>query len=149
MSYHAPHPDPHVLSVKTDTQLSRPQGYKTFPYSNQLSTKFILLINVKMPTVVGILTFISMINTSYERLKARNFFICIYILSYDYRIVIAFYSVEYIMSSWNFVLSWVEHGFFITSGPCEQELQCFLKVKDDLSTCIHISTCYIKCLINS
>ena len=31
--------------------------------------KFILLINVKMPTIVGILTFISMINTTYERLK--------------------------------------------------------------------------------
>ena len=29
----------------------------------QLSTKFILLINVKMLTIVGILTFISMINT--------------------------------------------------------------------------------------
>ena len=31
--------------------------------------KFILLINVKMPTI-GILTFISMINTTSERLKA-------------------------------------------------------------------------------
>ena len=40
--------------------------------------KFILLINVKMPTMVGILTFISMINTKSERLKARNFFICQY-----------------------------------------------------------------------
>ena len=28
-----------------------------------------------MPTIVGILTFISMINTTAERLKARNFFI--------------------------------------------------------------------------
>ena len=34
--------------------------------------KFILLINVKMPTIVGILTFISMINTTSERLKAIN-----------------------------------------------------------------------------
>ena len=49
-----------------------------FPCSTQLSTKFILLINVKMPTSVGILTFISMINTTSERLKARNFFICRY-----------------------------------------------------------------------
>ena len=39
--------------------------------STQLSTKFILLINVKMPTIVGILTFISMINTTFERLKAK------------------------------------------------------------------------------
>ena len=38
--------------------------------------KFILLINVKMPSIVGILTFISMINTTSEGLKARNFFIC-------------------------------------------------------------------------
>ena len=41
---------------------------KLFSYSTQLSTKFILLINVKMPTIVCIITFISMINTTYERL---------------------------------------------------------------------------------
>ena len=51
---------------------------KLFSCSTQLSTKFIVLINVKMPTIVGILTFISMINTTSERLKARNFFICQY-----------------------------------------------------------------------
>ena len=45
---------------------------KLFPCSTQLSTKFILLISVKMPTMVGILTFISKINTTSERLKARN-----------------------------------------------------------------------------
>ena len=49
-----------------------PEVIKLFPCSTQLSTKFILLINVKMPTFVGILTFISMINTSYASLKARN-----------------------------------------------------------------------------
>ena len=47
-------------------------------YHAQLSTKFILLINVKMPTIVGILTFIIMINTTYEKFKAINFFICPY-----------------------------------------------------------------------
>ena len=31
-----------------------------------------MLINVKMPTIVGILTFISMINTVNESLKARK-----------------------------------------------------------------------------
>ena len=31
-----------------------------------------MVINVKMPTIVGILTFISMINTAYEGLKARK-----------------------------------------------------------------------------
>ena len=54
---------------------TRPRGYKTLFIPNQLRTKFILLINVKMPTIVGILTFISMINTTSETLKARNFFI--------------------------------------------------------------------------
>ena len=60
---------------------SRPRRYKTFSYSTQLqSTKFILLINVKMPTIVGILTFMSMINPTSERHKAINFFICLYAL---------------------------------------------------------------------
>ena len=40
--------------------------FKTFLYSTQLSTKFILLINVKMPTIVGILTFISRITLPSE-----------------------------------------------------------------------------------
>ena len=39
-----------------------------FPCSTQLSTKFILLINVKMPNV-------SMINKTSESLKARKVFI--------------------------------------------------------------------------
>ena len=42
-----------------------------------------LLINVKMPTIVGILAFMSMINTTTERLKARNFFICWYFSFYE------------------------------------------------------------------
>ena len=51
--------------------------------STHLSTKMILLINIKMPTSVGILTFIIMINTTYERLKARNVFICQYFSIYE------------------------------------------------------------------
>ena len=47
---------------QTAPKQSGPRGSKLFPYSTQLSTKFILLINVKMPTIVGILIFISMIN---------------------------------------------------------------------------------------
>ena len=67
---------------------SRTRGYKTFPCSTQLSRKFILLINillinVKMPTIVGILTFISMINTTSERLTARTIFICQYLSFYE------------------------------------------------------------------
>ena len=60
-----------------------PEVIKLFSYSTQLSTKFIVLINVKIPTIVGILTFISMINTTSERLKARNFFIWRYFSFYE------------------------------------------------------------------
>ena len=44
-------------------------------FSTPLRTKFIMLINVKMPTIVGILTFISMISTPSKSLKARKVFI--------------------------------------------------------------------------
>ena len=37
--------------------------------------EIIMLINVKMPTIVDILTFISMINTTSEYLKARKLYI--------------------------------------------------------------------------
>ena len=40
--------------------------------SAELSTQISMLINVKMPAIVGILTFISMINTTSESLKARK-----------------------------------------------------------------------------
>ena len=52
-----------------------PRTIKLFPCSTQLNTKFIILINVKMPTIFGILTFISMINTTFESLKARKVFV--------------------------------------------------------------------------
>ena len=55
-----------------------PGGYQTFHahYSNELEI-YPAHINVKMPTIVGILTFtgISMINTTSESIQARNFFI--------------------------------------------------------------------------
>ena len=60
LRYHYDHPGPEVI--------------KKISCSTQLSMKFILPINVKMPTIVGILTSISMIITTYVRLKARNFF---------------------------------------------------------------------------
>ena len=46
-----------------------------FSCSTRLSMKFIMHINVKMPTLVGILKFICMINTISESLKARKVFI--------------------------------------------------------------------------
>ena len=48
----------------------RPQSCLTFSCH-----EIIMLINVKMPTIVGILTFISMVNTTSVSLKARKVFI--------------------------------------------------------------------------
>ena len=47
---------------------SWPRGYKTI--FRQLSMEFIMFINVNMPTMVGILTFTRMINSTSESLKA-------------------------------------------------------------------------------
>ena len=71
----------HVLS-RTHI-LSGQKVIKLFFILNSAEHKLILLINVKMPTIVGILTFISMINTTSERLKARYFFICRYFSFYE------------------------------------------------------------------
>ena len=69
--------------ISAVSESSCPELIKLFSYSTQLSMKCILLINVKMPAIVGILTYISMINTTSERLKARNFFICQYFSVYE------------------------------------------------------------------
>ena len=45
---------------------------KLFSCSTQLSMKFILLINVKMPIMVGILTFVSRINTTCELISKNT-----------------------------------------------------------------------------
>ena len=57
--------------------------------------------HVKMPTIVGILTFISMINTTSARFKA---------------LTSSFVGIFVFMSSWNLVLSWVEHEKFYNLG---------------------------------
>ena len=44
---------------------------------------FIMVINVKMPTIVGILIFMSMINTTFEHLKAMKVFIFKHFRFYD------------------------------------------------------------------
>ena len=62
----------HTHNVKMPTIIPGPEVIKLFLCSTQLSMKFIMLINVKMPTSVGILSFISMINTTSESLKARK-----------------------------------------------------------------------------
>ena len=57
-----------------------PKFIKPFSCSTKLRMNFVMLIHVKRPTIVGILTFISMINTTSSKLKlkARNVFICRY-----------------------------------------------------------------------
>ena len=80
-----------------------PEIIKLFSCSTQLSMKFILLKSVKMPTIVGILTFISMINIPSKCFKQDKLVIFQYFTFYE---------------QLNFVLSWVEHDFFfITSWP--------------------------------
>ena len=72
-----------IYTLRSLKLRSKPEVIKPFPCSTQLSKKFILLKNVKMSTIVGILTYISMKNTTSERLKARNFFICRYFSFYE------------------------------------------------------------------
>ena len=56
-------------NVKLKIKRPGPEVIKLFSCSAQLRLKFILLINVKMPTIVGILTFISRINYQILRYK--------------------------------------------------------------------------------
>ena len=82
---------------------SGPEVIKLFSYSTQLSMQFFLLINIKMPTIVGILIFISRKNfmlSSALQEKSLNWW---YLIFYKRK---------------NFILSWVEHEkSFITLGP--------------------------------
>ena len=50
----------------------RPRVYKSFSMLNSAEHEFYPAYNVKMPTIVGILTFISRINTASESFKARK-----------------------------------------------------------------------------
>ena len=100
-------PTAHQSQVKLfyaqKVSLSGPEVIELFSCSTQLSTKFILLINVKMPTIVGILTFMSDKIQHLRGLKQETSL---------------FVGILVFMSGWNFVLSWVEHEkSFITSGP--------------------------------
>ena len=52
-----------------------PEVIKLFSCSTHLSMIFILLINVKMPTTVGIFTFISRINSTSGGIKVSKIFI--------------------------------------------------------------------------
>ena len=91
------------IGQELNTILTRLWGYQTLMLncSTHLSMTFIIPINVKMPTVVGTLTFICMINTGIWELEIKespHFSACILVF----------------MSSWNYMLSWIEQSF-ITS----------------------------------
>ena len=61
-----------------------PEVIKLFSCSTQLRMKFVLLINVKVPTIVGILTFMSGKNSILsvsEPVKSR-FFIFLYLCAF-------------------------------------------------------------------
>ena len=82
--------NPKIISISMGQSLEylsswhlTPEVLKHFSYSTQLSTKFILLINVKMPTIVGILIFMSTINATSGKFKARNIFNCRYFSFYE------------------------------------------------------------------
>ena len=57
---------------------TRPRGYKTFFILNSAEHEIYPAHNVKMPTIVGILTFISVINKRPERPKARFFYLSVF-----------------------------------------------------------------------
>ena len=62
---------------------SGPKVIKLFLCLTQLSMKFILLINVKMPTIVGILTFISRMNIPSECFEQDKLVIFQYFTFYE------------------------------------------------------------------
>ena len=65
---------------------SGPEVIKLFSCSTQLSIKFFLLINVKMPTIVGILTFMSGKNSILGLLEPKKAkFIDIFILLSNFK----------------------------------------------------------------
>ena len=101
-----------LVLQSSEDERAAPEVIKHFSCSIQRFVKFILLINIKMPTTVGILTFMSMINTTSASLKARTVFIVSILIS---------------MSRWNLVLSCVGHEkSFITLGPGCFTLNVFL-----------------------
>ena len=63
---------------------SGPEVIKLFPCSSQLSMKFFLLINVKMPTIVGILTFMSRKNSILNLPEPEKGWISWYFHTYEH-----------------------------------------------------------------
>ena len=74
----------HFCKKRPFLRLPGPEVIKLFSCSTQLSMKFFLLINVKMPTIVGILTFVNRKNNILglsESEKKLNFLIFFILMS--------------------------------------------------------------------
>ena len=69
----------HVCEGSTETPKTGPRSCST-----QLRMKFIMLINVQIPIIVGILINLSVINTASEHLKARKVFIFKHLRFYEH-----------------------------------------------------------------
>ena len=92
-----------------DPLLIRPRGYKTFFMLNS-NMKFFLLINVKMPTIVGILTFINRKNSILSLFESEKSWISWY-----------FYTYEHL--KFHAQLSWAWKKFITAGpGPCSSSL---------------------------
>ena len=60
-----------------------PEILNFFSYSTEQGFKFIMPVNVEMPTIVSILIFMSIINTTSEHLEARKVFIYKHLRFYE------------------------------------------------------------------
>ena len=90
-----------LWKLRTPCSIPGPEVIKLFSCSP--SMEFFLLINIKMPTIVGILTFMSRKNSILGLYEPEKCCVSRY-----------FYTYEYL----NFMLNWLEHEkSFITSGP--------------------------------
>ena len=74
---------PNLLMIDPENFKTRPRGYKTFSMLNLAEQEIYPAHKCLNANIVDILTFISMINTTSVRLKARNFFNCRYFNFYE------------------------------------------------------------------
>ena len=107
-----------------------PEVIKPFSCSAQLRLKFILLINVKMPLIVGILTFMRRIHYQFLRFELE------FSTTFDY------FSI-YEMLKFQAELE----KSFITSGPVLLLTDCMSPVPYDISQLFSQNTC-INCILH-
>ena len=102
-----------LKTINGHWQVTWPEVIKLFSCSTQLSKNLILLINVKMPTIVGIFTLMSMINTASENFKAWKTFIFHHFTFYKHL-------------KFNAQLSWAQKKFY-NLGTRSIQQKCGMK----------------------